>query len=143
MASANTKRTTKKRLLELILDKKNNIFNFSELTLACGVSRTQFYKSEFHNDVDIIESINNNCVAGKRTIKNDWLTSKEFNKQLCWFKLHADKDELERLQSSKNNNSVIDNTSEDSDSVVQYVVNRTVITKNEFEESKEASSKKS
>jgi hypothetical protein len=140
MGTACTKTTNKKTLLELI-EKNKGITNYSELAIHAGVHRTHLSKKKFTEDQDINEAIQKNCVNIKMSLKKKWYDSGNFSAELCLFKLLATKDERDALTFSKT--TVLEESNVDGDSVVQYVVNRTVISKDEFEASKAASEKKS
>lgn len=106
----------KKKALK-ILEKKRDIYFFSDLAIELGVSRQYLYERGFSPDKDdaLKEALENNKKFVKRGLRAKWYTNDNATTQVALYKLLADDEELKRL----NNNADINLNSDGLKIVVQ------------------------
>ena len=106
----------KKKALK-ILEKKKDIYFFSDLAIELGMSRQYLYERGFSPDKDdaLKEALENNKKFMKRGLRAKWYTNDNATTQVALYKLLADDEELKRL----NNNADINLTSDGLKIVVQ------------------------
>lgn len=100
-----------------ILEKKKDIYFFSDLAIELGMSRQYLYERGFSPDKDdaLKEALENNKKYVKRGLRAKWYTNDNATTQVALYKLLADEEELKRL----NNNADINLTSDGLKIVVQ------------------------
>ena len=100
-----------------ILEKKRDIYFFSDLAIELGMSRQYLYERGFSPDKDdaLKEALENNKKFIKRGLRVKWYNNDNATTQVALYKLLADDEELKRL----NNNADINLTSDGLKIVVQ------------------------
>ena len=100
-----------------ILEKKRDIYFFSDLAIELGMSRQYLYERGFSPDKDdaLKEALENNKKFIKRGLRVKWYNNDNATTQVALYKLLADDEELKRL----NNNSDINLTGDGLKIVVQ------------------------
>lgn len=102
-----------------ILEKKRDIYFFSDLAIELGMSRQYLYERGFSPDKDdaLKEALENNKKFIKRGLRAKWYTNDNATTQVALYKLLADDEELKRL----NNNADINLTGSVSVALVEFV----------------------
>ena len=94
---ARAERLAKREAEALKILQDTEVAFIDELCVKMNISRQTFY----NDDLDKLDSIKNallaNKVNDKTFIRNEWKKSKQFIKQLAYYKLVATNEELERL----------------------------------------------
>lgn len=91
----------KKKALR-ILEKKKDVYFFSDLAIELGMSRQYLYERGFSPDKDdaLKEALENNKKFVKRGLRAKWYKNDNATTQVALYKLLADDDELKRLKSN-------------------------------------------
>ena len=85
-----------------ILEKKPDIYFFSDLCVELGYARQYLYEQGFCPDKNDIlkQALENNKKIIKRGLRNKWYQNDNATTQVALYKLLADEDELSRLNNN-------------------------------------------
>lgn len=86
-----------------ILEKKPDIYFFSDLCVELGYARQYLYEKGFSPDKNDVlkEALDNNKKMVKRGLRNKWYKSDNPTVQVALYKLLADDEELVKLSNSR------------------------------------------
>ena len=84
--------------------KNEKIFYIDEIAASMGISRETFYKYNLHKNDIIREAIEETKIGIKKLLRKKWQDSDNATLQIALYRIIANDDETQRLNSDRGNN---------------------------------------